>query len=135
MDQNAEILQLLRSIEKTNRRKAVTNVAICIFMLVAAVSCIAVCIMISGLMPQVNEILGQMETVLTNLEQTSAELAALELETMVSDVDALALYAQESLRLTMDKLDTIDLETLNAAIQDLARVVEPLAKFAGMFGK
>ena len=135
MDQNTEMLELLRSIEKSNRRKAATNVAICIFMLIAAASCIAVCIMLSGLMPQINEILGQMETVLTNLEQTSAELAALDLESMVADVDALALYAQDSLRLTMEKLDTIDVETLNAAIEDLAKVVEPLAKVAGMFGK
>lgn len=135
MDQNTEMLELLRSIEKTNRRKAVTNVVICVFMLIAAVSCIAVFVMLWSLVPQVNEILGQMETVLANLEQTSEELAALELEAMVADVDALALYAQESLRLTMDKLDTIDLETLNTAIQDLAKVIEPLAKVAGMFGK
>ena len=135
MDHNTEMLELLRSIEKSNRRKSVTNVVICVFMLVAAVSCIALCVMVSGLMPQINEILGQMETVLVNLEQTSQELAALDLETMITDVDELALYAQESLRMTMDKLDTVDFETLNAAIRDLAQVVEPLARFASMFGK
>ncbi len=135
MDHNTEMLQLLRSIEKSNRRKSATNTVICIFMLVAAVCCIAICVMISGLMPRVNEILGQMETVLANLEATSVELAGLELEAMVSDVDALAVYAQESLQATMDKLNTIDFETLNAAIGDLARIVEPLAKVAGMFGK
>lgn len=134
MDQNMEMLELLRSIEKSNRRKAVTNTAICLFMLAAAVSCIALCLMISGLLPRVNEILGQMETVLANLEQTSVELASLELETMVSDVDSLARYAQQSLQETMGKLNTIDFETLNTAIQDLAKVVEPLAKFVGRFG-
>ena len=133
MDHNTEMLELLRSIEKSNRRKALTNVVICVFMLVAAVCCIAVCVMISGLMPQVNEILGQMEIVLANLEQTSEELAALELEAMVADVDALVLYAQESLQETMGKLNTIDFETLNAAIRDLAKVIEPLANFVGKF--
>ena len=32
-------------------------------------------------------------------------------------------------------MDTIDFETLNKAIQDLAAVVQPLADFFGRFGR
>ena len=134
MDQQQEMLELLRKIEKSNRRKAVTNTLICLFMLAAAVSCVILCVTVCDLVPQVNALMSQMETVLNNLEQTTGELAALDLESMVSNVDSLVVYAQESLHKTMENLDTIDFETLNKAIEDLSKVIEPLAKFAGIFG-
>lgn len=133
MEQNTEMLELLRKIEKSNRTKTVTNVLVCVFMLAAAVSCIAICLMVWQLMPQVNGLLGQLETVLTDLEQTTRQLAAVDLEAMVANVDSLAIYAQDSLQQTMDKLNTIDFETLNQAIGDLAKVIEPLANFVGRF--
>lgn len=133
MEQNTEMLELLRKIEKSNRTKTVTNVLVCVFMLAAAVSCIAICLMIRQLMPQVNGLLGQMETVLFDLEQTTRQLAAVDLEAMVANVDSLAVYAQDSLQQTMDKLNTIDFETLNQAIGDLAKVIEPLANFVERF--
>lgn len=133
MEQNTEMLELLRKIEKSNRTKTVTNVLVCVFMLAAAVSCIAICLMIRQLMPQVNGLLGQLETVLSDLEQTTRQLAAVDLEAMVANVDSLAVYAQDSLQQTMDKLNTIDFETLNQAIGDLAKVIEPLANFVGRF--
>lgn len=134
MDNNQEMLELLRKIEKSNRQKVLTNILVCLFILAAAVSCIALCVMVYRMVPQVNELMGQLEIVLDNLEQTTGELAALDLEAMVSNVDSLVVYAQDSLHQTMDNLDTIDFETLNKAIADLSKVIEPLAKFAGMFG-
>lgn len=133
MDHNQEMLELLRKIEKSNRQKNVTNVIMCVFMLAAAASCVFIGLMVFRLMPQVNGLLGQLETVLSDLEQTTGQLAALDLESMVNNMDSLAVYAQESLQQTMEKLDTIDFETLNKAIEDLAKVIEPLAKFFGRF--
>jgi hypothetical protein len=102
-------------------------------MLISALSCVVICVMVFRLMPQVNGLLGQMETVLTDLEQTSHALAALDLETMAGNVNSLTVLAQESLEQTMEKLNTIDFETLNKAIEDLARVIKPLADFFGRF--
>ena len=42
---------------------------------------------------------------------------------------------QQSLEQTMEKLDSIDTEKLNQAIDDLSAVVEPLAKFFNVFQK
>lgn len=133
MEHNQEMLELLRKIEKSNRQKNVTNVIMCVFMLAAAASCVFIGLMVFRLMPQVNGLLSQLETVLSDLEQTTGQLAALDLESMVKNMDSLAVYAQESLQQTMEKLDTIDFETLNKAIEDLAKVIEPLAKFFGRF--
>ena len=133
MDQNQEMLELLRRIEKSNRRKVVTNVLVCIFMLAAAGSCIAICLTLGDLIPRVDQVISQMQNVLNNLEETSDALARLDLETMVTNVDSLAVYAQQSLQQTMEKLNTIDFETLNKAIGDLAKVIEPLAKLVDKF--
>lgn len=133
MEQNQEMLELLRKIEKSNRQKNVTNIILCVFMLIAAVSCVVICVTVCRLIPQVNGLLSQMETVLTDLEQTARALAALDLETMAGNVNSLAVYAQDSLQQTMEKLNTIDFETLNKAIEDLAKVIEPLANFFGRF--
>lgn len=134
MDQNQEMLELLRKIEKSGRQKNVTNILLCLFMLAAAVSCVALCLMVYRLLPQINDLLVQMEGVMGDLEQTARTLASLDLEGLAANVDSLTVLAQESLQQTMDKLNTIDIETLNKAIGDLAEVIEPLAKFFGMFG-
>ena len=133
MDTNQEMLALLRSIEKTNRQKVITNVLVCVFMVAAAGSCIAICVMLGQLIPQINQVITQMQEVLANLEETSDQLARLDLETMVTNVDSLAIYAQQSLQQTMEKLNALDFETLNKAIGDLAKVIEPLAKFVDKF--
>ena len=133
MDQNQEMLELLRKIEKSGRQKNVTNLLLCLFMLAAAVSCVTLCVMVCRMLPQVNDLLGQMETVMTDLEQTVRRLSALDLESMVANANSLAVVAQESLQQTMEKLNTVDFETLNKAIEDLSKVIEPLAKFFGMF--
>ena len=133
MEENSEILELLRKIEKSSRQKTVTNVMVCLFLLVAAGSCIALCCMVAGLLPDIRGVVAQLEAVLSDLEQTSSTLAALDLEGMVGNMDSLAVYAQESLKQTMGKLDAIDFETLNKAIEDLAKVIEPLAEFFGRF--
>ena len=56
-----------------------------------------------------------------------------ELETVVGDVDSLVVTGQESLEQTMGKLESINMEKLNQAIEDLAEVIEPLAKFFKKF--
>jgi hypothetical protein len=133
MEQNQEMLELLRKIEKSNRQKNVTNIVLCVFMLAAAVSCVVICVMVYRLMPQVNGLLSQMETVLSDLEQTAHALAALDLETMAGNVNDLTVLAQDSLQQTMEKLNAIDFETLNKAIEDLGKVIKPLADFFGRF--
>ena len=74
-----------------------------------------------------------MQTVLTNLETTTSQLAQLDFATMVTDVSELVATGQQGLEQTMAQLNSIDFKTLNKAIQDLAAVVEPLAKVSSVF--
>ena len=94
------------------------------------------------LMPQINAILGQAQgavnqvgTVLDYLEQTSAQLAQVDMQGMVSNVDGLVTTGQQSLEATMEKLNSVDFEALNKAITDLAAVTQSLANVTRIFGR
>ena len=147
MEENKEVLQLLKQIEKANRRQTLCCIALCIFALIAALCCIVTFVAIYQILPQITqivpqvtavipkitEVVSQMQTVLTNLEKTTSQMAQMDLSIMVSDVNDLVVTGQQSLEQTMAKLDSIDFATLNKAIKDLAAVVEPLAKVSSVF--
>ena len=142
MEENKEMLELLRKIDRSNRIQTYTGYVRCALMLVCAVCMAALVIMVYRMLPQVNEILGQVklamgqiQTVLTNLEQTSTQLAQVDLESMVSNVDTLVVSSQQSLEASMAKLNSVDFDALNQAIKDLAAVIEPLANMTRLFGR
>lgn len=123
----------------------------CILTGVAAACCLGIFILVCTLMPRVyglveqtetvltdleavtGQLEGQMDVILTNLDEVTQELAQADLAAMVENVDTLATTSQSAVEHATEKLDTIDLDTLNKAIQDLADVVEPLARFFNVF--
>ena len=135
MEMNHEMQALMEKIEKSNRQQVNFARIQCIFSVVAAVCCLLLLLTVAKIVPDIRELSGeisgiaaQAETVLTNLETVSDELAAADLEGLVTDVDSLVASS-------LEKISAIDIETLNKAIQDLAEVIEPLAKVASIFGK
>lgn len=135
MEMNHEMQALMEKIEKSNRQQVNFARIQCIFSVVAAVCCLLLLLTVAKIVPDIRELSGeisgiaaQAETVLTNLETVSDELAAADLEGLVTDVDSLVASS-------LEKISTIDIETLNKAIKDLAEVIEPLAKVASIFGK
>ena len=135
MEENKQTAEILARIEKNSRRQARFAALQCILTLVAAAFCAAgfyliwqLLPLVTQALPQISSILDQMQTVLSNLETTTEQLAQIDLSGMVTGVDTLVNTAQQSLNETMGKLDTIDFQTLNKAIADLAAVVEPMSK-------
>ena len=140
MEQNMEMIALLQSIEKTNRQQVRLTRLVCIFALVAAICCGCTLYLVYSVLPEITEILpqistvaSQMQTVLSDLEQATRQLSVMDFTGMVEDVDILVTTAQSSLEQTMGKLNSIDFETLNKAIADLAKVVEPMSKLMNVF--
>lgn len=135
MDENKQIAEALARIEKNSRRQTRLAILQCLLTLAAALFCAAgfyliwqLLPLVAQALPQISSILDQMQTVLANLETTTEQLAQIDLSGMVTGVDTLVNTAQQSLNETMGKLDTIDFQTLNKAIADLAAVVEPLSR-------
>jgi len=147
MNENLEMLELLRSIEAQNRKQLSVERLRCILSFLTMLCVAAVLLLVFSLMPQVRQtvaqidtlvsqfdgVMGQMGSVLTNLEQSTRQLADVDLSGMVTDVNTLVITAQSSLEQTMQNLDAIDFEALNKAIKDLATVIEPLAKLTNMW--
>lgn len=134
MEENKELLELLKKIEKDNRQQVKLTRFVCIFALIAALSCICALGLVYNVLPQINLVISQMQTVLGNLETATAQLSVVDFSGMIGDVEALVTTAQEILNQTMSKLNTIDFQTLNKAIGDLAQVVEPMSKLMNVFG-
>ena len=142
MEENKETLELLKKIERANRHQVWSGYIRSGLIRVCAVCMVALVVMVARLMPQINEILGQaglamgqIQTVLTDLQQTAGQLAQVDYAGMVSNVDNLVTTGQQSLEGMMEKLNSVDFEKLNQAIEDLAAVIEPLAKMAKVFGR
>jgi len=140
MEENKELMQLLQSIEKANRQQVKLTRLVCVFALVAAICCGCTLYLVSSVLPEITEILpqistvaSQMQTVLSNLEQATRQLSGMDFTGMVEDVDILVTTAQSSLEQTMGKLNSIDFNTLNKAIADLSKVVEPMSKLMNVF--
>ena len=83
---------------------------------------------------QVNNMTGQAEIIMDNMESVTQALADADLGSMVENVNTLTAESQSVVSEAMKKLDTINIKTLNKAIEDLADVVEPLAKVSKIFG-
>ena len=149
MQENKEVLELLRKIEKNNRMQTFSGYARTGLMLVCAVCMIVLTVAVLRLLPQIQDIIteaklavsqasqavNQVGTVLDYLEKTSYQLSQVDYAGMVSNVDGLVTTGQQSLQATMDKLNGIDFDALNKAIKDLAAVTESLSKVARLFGR
>lgn len=130
MEDNYEQLELLRRIDETGRKRLRLG-RICCALALAAVVLFACTLGVAlQLVPQAQQVLGQVEPVLQNLEQATGQLAKLNLEGMVENVNQLVISGQKSLEQSMDKLNAVDFDALNQAIQDLSAIIEPLAKWA-----
>lgn len=145
MENNQEILTRL---EKHTRQQLLftkilcilcASVVVCTLVLMFAVSGAAAQLLelaqpLQALTIQVQDLAVEAETVMADLGVVAEALAAADLGSIVENVNILAADSQSAVADAMQKLDTIDIETLNKAIKDLADVVEPLAKVSKYFG-
>ena len=150
MEENKDFTALLEKIEENSRKQARYAKWQCMLSVVAVILCVAVLGCILYLLPMLNDVAVQAETVMRNIGQVSAQLAQADWQGLISDletvsnqmananlgsiveeVNGLVQSSQVGLEQTMEKFNSIDFDTLNKAINDLSKVVEPLAKLFG----
>ena len=81
--------------------------------------------------PKINTIYDSTMVSLKNLEQLTAELNEADLGGTVENINNLTIQATGDLSASMERLNSVDLEKLNEAIDNLNATVEPMAKFFG----
>lgn len=133
MEEKQELQELLKRLDESNRQQAKYARWQCILSVASALCCVGLFVLVWQLMPQVQALTSQMETVLTNLEIVTEQLAGMDLGEMVRNVDELVVTSRAGVEETMSKLNSIDFAELNRAIGNLSDVVEPMAKFFNVF--
>ena len=140
MEEKNEMLELMRKMEENSRKQLLYTRIQCAAAVVAVICFGGIFFLIRDLLPLVSAIMAdipglvkQLETVLGNLKVVTADLATVDFETMVQGINELVASGQTGLEETVTKLNAIDFESLNKAIQNLSDVVEPMAKFFNVF--
>ncbi len=134
MEKDVQIHTLLEKMERNSRRQLFYTRLMCVFCLVAAICCIGMITKLNAFLPQLQLFAAQAETILSNLESVTQELAKADLNGMVSNINDLVTTSQTGLEEAMGKFNEMDFEVLNKTIRDLSVVVERLARIASIFG-
>lgn len=141
MENKQEMQNMLKKLEKSSRQQALFTKILCVLCAAVLVCTLVLTASVAGAANQLlamakplQEMAGQAETVMDNLDDVAQALADADLGSMVESVNTLAADSQTVVSEAMEKLEAIDIDTLNKAIQDLADIVGPLAKVSKFFG-
>lgn len=136
METDMKLVELLERMEQTNKKQVFYARLQFLFTVVAALCCVVLLLSGMSVLPKLQETAVQAEAVLTNLETVTTELAKVDLnsmvqnmDTLVTDVDGLVGTSQVGVEQAMEKLNAIDFDALNEAIKDLSDVIDPIARF------
>lgn len=121
-----KMLELLEDMKKSNQKNLMYQRISTILMLVFVAAVLA-------LVPTAFSTLNSAKTALDHMDEaiTEMETALESLEDLADDAGTAITSAETAL----EKVNEIDIETLNEAITDLSDVVEPMSEFFGMFKK
>ena len=133
----AQFVQMMQRIESANAgQELYARKQYRMSQITAAASVLVLAVVLYGtaaLLPRASATLQNMDTVMKNLEDITSDLAQSDLQQMIADVDGMVSSSEKSVRDALDKINRIDIDTLNQAIQNLNDTVEPLANFFGLF--
>ena len=124
----------LEKLEKNSRQQLLFLKILCGLCAGILICVLVMTLSIAGVAGQVTELADQAKFVMDNLDTVTWELANADIGGMVENMGTLAADSQAIVESAMNKLDAINLEALNQAIEDLADIVEPLANLSNFFG-
>ena len=125
---------LLARLEANSRQQLLFTKILCGLLAAILICAVVLTIVIAGAAGEISALAEQASIVLDNLDTVTWELASTDFSTMVANMGTLAAESQNIVAEAMKKLDAIDIDSLNSAIQDLADIVAPLAKISNIFG-
>ena len=137
MEESKELLALLREIrehEAEQKRYARKQfymsfiTAVCSGTILALVSAAYL-----SVVPHLRSTLNEARTAAKELGEVSAQLSGIDFKGMAEHMDELVATSESGVNDALEKLNAIDIEKLNHAIQGLADVVSPFARFMELF--
>ena len=135
MDQETQgVIQYLEKLVEENTAQSRNLQKQLRFTRLLAIAACALAGQADGLMEQVSAAVENADQAISQVTQTltEADKALLGIQSMF-DEDGLMNQTGDALAQAMEKVDSMDIESLNKAIRDLGDVVEPLADFFNKF--
>lgn len=146
-NETSEIIKLLKDIKDETeqqkiyvKKRLIISYVTCSVSLLILIVCalvvvprvVSVCNQASDIIAKSSTLLDETSTIAENIKSISDDLSELELEKTFYDMGNLVNSSEKTVSAALDKIDSIDVETLNKSIKDLSTVVSPLAR---LFGK
>ena len=122
-------IKLLKKQNFWLRLRGIISLVICAILIAAGVYLYPI---VNEAATQITEIAGQADTAIEDLEQIAEDLNNADISGLMENTQNLVDESTVTVETALQKIEEIDIETLNSAINGLNSVVTPLAK---LFGK
>ena len=130
-----ELEAMLKRLEDSNERQAsYAKKQYLMSQITALASILILAIVIytsATIIPRVNRLFDDVETVMDSVNVVAKELEEANLGQMVTDIDNLVTSSDQSVKEALRQINSVDIQTLNQAILDLSNLISPLARFFG----
>ena len=127
-----EMLELLTQLKKSSeRREEYAKKQYLMSKITAAASMTALALVISVslfALPRLKTMFTSIDTVMSDMETITNELAKANLGQMIDGIDQLVSTSEYSIKQASDRLNALDIDSLNKSLQSLHDIVEPLSK-------
>ena len=131
MEQNQTLWE---KIERNSRQQLLFTKILCGLCTGIFICILVLTVFVAGAAGQITELAEQAQLVMDNLDTLTWELVNADIGSMLENMGTLAADSQAMVADAMQKLDAVNLEALNQAIEDLADIVAPLANISNFFG-
>lgn len=137
-ERQKDVIGLLEELTEQNRLQTESlKKQLFVTRILAAAGCVlaaAVIAVFLVIVPPMLQIVSQAQDTLADASQTlqTAEETMTDIQTLF-DEEGLVWQSSEALSQATEKLNRMDIDSLNSAIRDLGAVIEPLAEFFGKF--
>ena len=121
----AELLKEQKRSLMSEKVAAIAGVLLCLLLLIA----------VAALVPRLLGVLRQADQTLSQVQLTvdQAQQSLQKIDTLVQNTDSIVVENTGAVAEAMQKLNQVDLESLNSSISSLSTILEPLAAFLGRF--
>ncbi|WP_418578866.1 hypothetical protein [Hungatella sp.] len=130
-----ELEAMLKRLEDSNERQASYAKKQCRMSQITALASILILAIViytsATIIPRVNRLFDDVETVMDSVNVVAKELEEANLGQMVTDIDNLVTSSDQSVKEALRQINSVDIQTLNQAILDLSNLISPLARFFG----
>ncbi len=130
-----ESLKQTALLEKQAKTSKIQTATVSVLMLIVAVALLVLSVQVGGVLEQANSAIDEITVLTTELNTILEESQITEL---LNNANALIEESGDALTKALEDVDEalgtvsqIDIETLNSAIADLQKVIQPLAKLFG----